>query len=114
MVKQSTHARSFSWQGYRNLVMAFKDVGYQTRLFSELDPAKQHVVIRHDVDFSMRAAVDIARIEADLEVCAHYFVLLRTEFYNLYSPTDWALVREIGKLGHDVGLHLMRRNILRM
>lgn len=105
MVKQTGSLRSFSWQGYHDLLLAFTDAGYSTQLFSGLDPAKQHVVIRHDVDFSIRAAVDIARIEADLGVCAHYFVLLQTEFYNLCSPIDWPLIREIGKLGHDVGLH---------
>tara|TARA_R110000772_G_scaffold229342_1_gene340205 strand:- start:657 stop:1424 length:768 start_codon:yes stop_codon:yes gene_type:complete len=98
-------ARKFSWEGYRKILTMFTNAGYQTKFFSELDQQKRHVVIRHDVDFSIRAALDIARIEASLGIYAHYYVLLRTEFYNLCSPTDWQIVREILELGHEVGLH---------
>ena len=98
-------ARSFSWSGYRSLVQSFLDKGYEAKLFGELDSAASHVVLRHDIDFSLKAAVDIARIEADLGVRAHYYVLLQTECYNLCSSKDWGRVVEITELGHDVGLH---------
>ncbi|NDK36739.1 hypothetical protein [Rhodovulum sulfidophilum] len=97
--------RGFSWSGYRALIQAFLDRGYAVKLFGDLDPTKSHLVLRHDIDFSLRAAVDIARIEADMGVRANYYVLLQTEFYNLCSPEDWARVVEIAELGHDVGLH---------
>jgi hypothetical protein len=97
--------RDFSWSGYCALIKAFLDRGYAIKLFRELDPNESHLVLRHDIDFSLRAAIDIARIEADMGVRSHYFVLLQTEFYNLCSPADWARVAAIAELGHDVGLH---------
>lgn len=97
--------RDFSWSAYRALIQAFLDRGYAVKLFGELDPNESHLVLRHDIDFSLRAAVDIARIEADMGVRSHYYVLLQTEFYNLCSPQDWDRVLEIADLGHDVGLH---------
>jgi hypothetical protein len=100
-----TVRRDFSWSGYRALIQAFLDRGYAVKLFRELDPNESHVVLRHDIDFSLRAAVDIARIEADMGVRSHYYVLLQTEFYNLCSPENWGRVVEIAELGHDVGLH---------
>lgn len=60
-----TVQRDFSWSGYRALIKAFLDRGYAVKLFEEFDPKESHVVLRHDIDFSLRAAVDIARIEAD-------------------------------------------------
>lgn len=98
-------AREFSWAGYRALVQNFLDAGYEVRLFDELDPAKAHLVLRHDIDFSMAEAINIARIEAELGIRSHYYVLLRTEFYNLFGPNDWARLLELVELGHDVGLH---------
>lgn len=98
-------AREFSWAGYRALVQSFLSAGYEVRLFDELDPAKSNVVLRHDIDFTLGAAVDIARIEADLGVRAHYYVLLRTEFYSLTGPNDWDKLEELVKLGHNIGLH---------
>ena len=95
----------FSWAGYRALIKAFLDRGYAVRLFGDLDPNESHLVLRHDVDFSLGAAVDIARIEAHMGVRSHYYVLLQTEFYNLCSTEGWAQVREIADYGHDVGLH---------
>lgn len=100
-----TLSRGFSWEGYRTLIQAFLNRGYEAKLFGEMNPDKCHVVLRHDIDFSLKAAVDMARIEADLGVRAHYYVLLQTEFYNLCSPDDWKHVVELCELGHDVGLH---------
>lgn len=97
--------REFSLLGYHNLIQSFIEAGYVTRLFEDLDQNKSHVVLRHDVDFSLKAAVDVARVEADLGVSSHFYVLLRTEFYNLCSPKDWENVRALTDLGHNVGLH---------
>ena len=98
-------AREFSCAGYRALLQSFLDAGYEARLFDALDPAAAHVVLRHDIDFSMEAAVRMGRIEADLGVRAHYYVLLRTEFYNLAGPQDWGRLQALVEMGHDVGLH---------
>jgi len=97
--------REFSWNGYRQLIQAFVDQGYEIPPLSDFSPDKPHLLVRHDVDFSMKFALDIAHIEADMGWRAHYFVLLQTEFYNLCSPDDWNRLRLLIELGHDVGLH---------
>lgn len=65
----------------------------------------QQLILRHDIDMSMEAAVGVARPEHQMGIKAHYFVLLRTEFYNLCSPYDWPRLQEIARLGHNIGLH---------
>lgn len=97
--------QTFSWMGYKSLVQSFLDADYEPCHFDDVDPVKRQVVLRHDIDFSLKAAVDIARIEAGLGLSAHYYVLLRTEFYNLFSPMDWARMLTLTDLGHNVGLH---------
>lgn len=97
--------REFSWAGYRALIHAFLARGYEVRRFCEMDSSQRHVVLRHDIDFSLNAAVDIGRIEAEMGVQAHYYVLLSTEFYNLCSPEEGNRLTALMEMGHDVGLH---------
>lgn len=99
--------RKFYLLGYRSLIQTFIEAGYVSRLFNDLDQNKSHVVLRHDIDFSLKAAVDIARIEAELGVRSHFYVLLRTEFYNIFLPKDWENVCTLAELGHNVVSILM-------
>lgn len=60
---------------------------------------------RHDIDFSPQRALALARMEADAGVVATYFVQLSSRFYNVFEPEIAEIVHEIGRLGHDIGLH---------
>jgi hypothetical protein len=97
--------RDFSLTGYKSLIRTFIKAGYKTCFFKELDLSKSQLILRHDVDFSLKAALDIAKVEAELGVSSHFYVLLRTEFYNLCSPNDLKQVQALAELGHNVGLH---------
>lgn len=66
---------------------------------------KPHVLWRHDVDMSVHRAAKLARIEVEKGVCATYFLMLRSPFYNLHEPAVLARAREIVALGHAIGLH---------
>ncbi|WP_198291129.1 hypothetical protein [Ancylobacter sp. FA202] len=96
--------RGFTWTDYSLLIQEFLNAGYRAVSYGEFDPTQTHVIIRHDIDFSLSKALDIALIEAE-GVSAHYFVLLRTEFYNICSHSDLEIVEKIRDLGHEIGLH---------
>ena len=98
-------ALSFSLDGYRTLVTGLMGRGYQVCRFAEVRPDRPHLVLRHDLDMSIEAAVEVAEIEAELGVKAHHFPLLRTEFYNVFSRAGTAGLRRIAELGHHIGLH---------
>jgi hypothetical protein len=100
-----TVTRGLSWLDYRALLSAFLDRDYKFCSFADLNSRTGQIILRHDVDMSLSAALDIAKIEAEMGISAHYFVLLRTEFYNVMSPTDWKRLKAIQDLGHDIGLH---------
>lgn len=105
MIEQKDLPYRFSWEGYRCLIDTLRNAGYQVKFFSELTSPSHQLVVRHDIDFSVAEALNMARLEAEIGVKAHYYFLVRTEFYNLCSPTNWEKVKEIISLGHDVGLH---------
>jgi len=100
---------TFSLDSYRALLTALKGRGYQFATFPGsaelLEQRRPFALMRHDIDFDLGAAEKIAEIEAEEGVVASYFVLLRTELYNLFSADGSAAVRRILDLGHQLGLH---------
>jgi hypothetical protein len=63
------------------------------------------LILRHDVDASLEAALKMARVENNLGVRSTYFVLFSHKLYNLLEKDDLNTLREISKLGHEIGLH---------
>ena len=96
----------FSLKNYQKIILDLQTLGYKARTFGELNAGERHMVLRHDVDMSLSAALTIAQAEAELEVSSIFFVLMRSEFYNPWTPKSLGLLNEIEKLGHSIGLHL--------
>jgi hypothetical protein len=100
----------FSLEGYRELLLAFKDEGYCFYTFEEIDSrlAGDHpfVVLRHDIDISLRPALEIARIEYEQGIQATYFVLFRSPFYNILSRSNMEMLLQIHQYGHQIATHL--------
>jgi hypothetical protein len=94
----------FSLAHYRELLDAAKAGGYR---FSRFDrrPQPGDLLLRHDVDLSLEAALELAELEADAGVAATYFLMTRSVFYNLDSPVGDRTVARLRELGHAVGLH---------
>lgn len=96
----------FTYAAYEHLVVLLKGQGYTFANYKQagLLPGKV-VIMRHDVDFSLPKAVEMARLENRLGIESTYFVLLATDMYNVFSAQSHALLSEITALGHDIGLH---------
>ncbi len=81
---------------------------HRPRRFQELPtaPARSpYFLLRHDVDYSPAAALDLAREEAARGVRATYFLLPNGRHYNLLTAEFAAVPRRLVALGHEVGLH---------
>jgi len=63
------------------------------------------VLLRHDVDLSLDAALELAELEAELGAPATYFLMTESVFYNLASRQGEAALARLRALGHRVGLH---------
>ncbi|MDQ2903652.1 MAG: hypothetical protein ABI456_03730 [Ktedonobacteraceae bacterium] len=100
----------FSLATYRHLLLAFESAGYAFCQFEEIKQrlaAKEpFVVLRHDIDISLRAALEIAHLEHELGVQATYFVTFHSPFYNLLSWSNARTLSQIHQLGHQIALHL--------
>ncbi|MBA3532780.1 MAG: hypothetical protein H0T73_12720 [Ardenticatenales bacterium] len=61
--------------------------------------------LRHDIDFSVRKAVEMAELDSQAGARATFFVLLTAPYYNALSQDNLALLRTIAGMGHEIGLH---------
>jgi hypothetical protein len=95
---------SFDLAHYRELLEAAKAGGYRFSFFDR-PPEPGTVLLRHDVDLSLDAALAVAELEAEAGATATYFLMTRSEFYNLDSPSGAAAIERLRVLGHRVGLH---------
>jgi hypothetical protein len=98
--------RSFSYLEYADLIrkviasdryMDFGEIGPDTESF---------IVLRHDVEFSVERSLQMARLEWMLGIRSSYFFQIRNDAYNLFSARNIQAVREIGQMGHHIGLHV--------
>lgn len=100
-----TRIADFTCAGYRSLIVALLDRGYRVCGYDEADPAQQHLILRHDIDFSPSAACAMAEIEHELDVTATYFFMLECPFYKAAEPETREAFSRIIELGHSIGLH---------
>ena len=100
----------FDMREYELLLEAAQEGGYAFRLFDR-EPADGDLLLRHDVDLSLEAAVSMARLEAEMGVRATYFLMTRSVFYNLGSHAGEAAVAELRELGHAVAHHAVHPHV---
>jgi hypothetical protein len=96
----------FTLTGYRELIAAIVARGYEIKNFAEVEAARPHLILRHDIDQCLRAAAELAALEAEQGWRASYFVLVRSEMYNPFSPAGLRALEKITQGGHEIGLHL--------
>jgi hypothetical protein len=95
----------FSTENYFRLLDLMSADGYGIVDFLSVDHGQKHLILRHDVDFDLQAALKLAEQEARKGYKAIYFVLLTSEFYNPFSKNNFDALASILALGHDIGLH---------
>jgi hypothetical protein len=94
----------FSIEQYRELLRAIRTGGYRFAFFDE-SPAPGDVLLRHDVDLSLRSALAMAEVEAEENVQSTWFLMTRSTFYNLDSAEGTHALARLRELGHRIGHH---------
>ncbi len=109
-VRHDDPDHDFTLDHYREIIssaakshrmLSFADAADLGRDILDID---RFLIMRHDVEFSLPAAVRLAEIDAELGVRSTFF-LLQTSDYNPFEEEDALRVRRILELGHDLGLH---------
>ena len=100
---------AFTLEHYRELLRAAREGGYRWAFFDH-EPKDGDLILRHDVDLSLDAALRMAELEAEEGAAATYFLMTESVFYNLASSEGRAALERLEELGHRVGLHAVWPN----
>jgi len=98
------HMRDFTVEHYTELLHLAKR-SYLFVRFPELQFETRFVLWRHDCDYSLNRAYQLALIEQKLGIISTYFINPHCEFYNPFEKNQKELVNGIVNAGHDIGLH---------
>lgn len=91
----------FSYNEYSLILKLIKP---RLSLF-KLSMPQDFVLMRHDVEFDISRAYEIAKIESEYGARSTFFFQVLSSAYNPFSTVNKNIIREIKDLGHDVGLH---------
>ena len=95
----------FTYQCYGELLKKLREHGYQTADYESWRQKERCVILRHDVDNDIQKAVEMAAFEQEQGVASTYFVLLTSNFYNVFSGESGQALQKIVSCGHKIGLH---------
>lgn len=101
----------FSYSYFKNLLNIAKN-NFNITLLTKIpdlliqpEVNKPRIILRHDVDVSIKRAAEMARIEYSLGIKSTYMVMINCPLYTLKNPNNKKMLREIILLGHEIGLH---------
>jgi hypothetical protein len=94
----------FDLAHYAELLDAAVAGGYRF-VFFDHEPGPGDLFLRHDVDLSLDAAIHMANREHERGIGATYFLMTRSDFYNLGTRRGELAIHTLRALGHRVGLH---------
>lgn len=106
---KSEQLPAFSPQGYSAILKHARAEGFSFITFSEKEKVKgsnkKWCLMRHDVDTSLKCALEMGEIEAEQGLRATYFLMLRSPAYNLFSRYAFNVINRLKELGHEIALH---------
>lgn len=95
----------FTYEGYKELLKLLAGHNYRFTDYKSWQQADRCVILRHDIDYDIDKAVRLAAEEENEGVASTYFVLLTSDFYNVFSKKDSDKLKRILDYGHTIGLH---------
>jgi len=95
----------FTYAAYKNMILLLKEHGYIFCDYLNYIECDKSVIMRHDVDQDMEKALEFAKMEREVGISSTYFVLITSNFYNVFSKKNREILKNICESGHSIGLH---------
>lgn len=105
----SRWSSDFSYGYFKRILQAVKS-NFELRLLSEAPRilntiGQPKLILRHDVDVSLKGALRMAEIENEFGICCTYMVMINSPLYCVEDKPSGGILRELINMGHEVGLH---------
>lgn len=95
----------FTYKAYRELISLLREYNYTICDYHNYTQTDRSVILRHDIDLEIEKAVKMAEIEEQMGVSSTYYVLVSSNFFNIFSKRNQDQLKRICDMGHAVGLH---------
>lgn len=95
----------FTYDSYIGLIRLLQEMDYTIASYDNYKNYDKCVILRHDVDYRLRNACELAEFEQLEDVRSTFFLLLTSDFYNVFSLDSKRAIDRIMKCGHEIGLH---------
>lgn len=94
----------FTQDGYRSLIRTAKE-RFRFSTYTDFNRDEKFVLWRHDLDYSVHKALEIAQIEKEEGIVSTYFIHLHSQFYNFFEEEIFGRLKQIKEMGHEIGIH---------
>lgn len=95
----------FIYESYLDMLKKLKERNYKFVNYHNWENFNKTVILRHDVDNSLKKAAIFSEYEKSLQIQGVYFVLVSTNFYNIFSRESRGYMETIINNGGTIGLH---------
>lgn len=97
----------FTYEAYLDMLNELDDKGYQVATYHNWRNFEKTVILRHDVDNSLKVAAIFSEYEKTgiKNGGGVYFALVSTNFYNIHSKESRKCMETIIRNGGTIGLH---------
>jgi hypothetical protein len=95
----------FGIEKYKSLLSDLKEEGLVPSTNWIDNKNINSLFLRHDIDFSIEYAHQLATLEFDQGINATYFFMFSSNMYNLISNQNQRLAKEISDMGHKISIH---------
>lgn len=95
---------NFTYKNYKSILNEINKL-HKTYQFKDLKKVKKGFFIRHDVDFYLEPALEMAKIEEEFNVKSTYFILMSSNTYNPLSNHNKSIIKKINSKNIEIGLH---------
>ena len=103
----------FSIEHYQECIQSALGLGYKRGPICDYEKlGDKYILLRHDVDFNMDFAYEMAMIDADMDVSSTFYILLQSTTYNALSPNNIELIKLISAYEHEIGWQIDTRTQL--
>ena len=94
----------FSFEDYREIIRIIQATGRHANYADALSK-DSFVIMRHDVEYSVERAYELARVEQSMDFVSTYFFQWTNNSYNILSRRNMDMIKDMHERGQHIGLH---------
>ena len=94
----------FSYDDYREIISIIKSTGRHCS-YAEALGKDNFVIMRHDVEYSVERAYQMAKVEQSMDFVSTFFFQWTNNTYNILSRRNMDMIKDMHERGQHIGLH---------